>query len=318
VGINSGTANISGFANVFAGAFAGAANTTGAANVFVGQAVGYSNTTGYGNTFAGTDAGYFNDSGFENTFLGDNAGADNISGGDNVAVGALAGLGNTTGGGNTFVGLDAGRGNTTGNFNTFYGFSAGVNNKTGNNNIYLGNLGPGSGTESSTIRIGGDVGFGYGPQTAAYIAGIYGSTSSSGIPVYINSNGQLGTQTSSLRFKEQVRDMGDSTSALMKLRPVTFLYKPEYDKGKRTLQYGLIAEEVAKVYPDLVAYDNDGQPYSVRYQYITTMLLNEVQKQYHRAEAEAIVITAQEQRIDELEQRLSRLESLVPQTVAQK
>ena len=112
--------------------------------------------------------------------------------------------------------------------------------------------------------------------------------------------------------------MGDSTSALMKLRPVTFLYKPEYDKGERTLQYGLIAEEVAEVYPELVAYDKDGQPYSVRYQYLTTMLLNEVQKQYHRAEAEAKVITAQEQKIDELEQRLSRLENLTPQTIAQK
>jgi hypothetical protein len=112
--------------------------------------------------------------------------------------------------------------------------------------------------------------------------------------------------------------MGDRTSALMKLRPVTFLYKPEYANGDRTQQYGLIAEEVAKVYPDLVAYDNDGQPYTVRYQYITTMLLNEVQKQYHRAEAEAKVITTQEQKINDLEQRLSRLESLIPQTVAQK
>ena len=116
--------------------------------------------------------------------------------------------------------------------------------------------------------------------------------------------------------------MGDSTNALMKLRPVTFLYKPEYDKGERTLQYGLIAEEVAKVYPELVAYDNDGQPYSVRYQYITTMLLNEVQKQYRRAEAQAEVIKAQQQEIEDLKQqlhmqnatlqeRLSRLEAPV-------
>ena len=103
--------------------------------------------------------------------------------------------------------------------------------------------------------------------------------------------------TSSLRFKEQVRDMGDSTNALMKLRPVTFLYKPEYENGERTLQYGLIAEEVAKVYPELVAYDNDGQPYTVRYQYLSTMLLNEVQKQYRRAEAEPKVIKAQQQKI---------------------
>jgi hypothetical protein len=115
--------------------------------------------------------------------------------------------------------------------------------------------------------------------------------------------------------------MGDSTSALMTLRPVTFLYKPEYAKGDRTLQYGLIAEEVAKVFPELVAYDNDGQPYTVRYQYITAMLLNEVQKQYHCAETQSEVIKAQEQKIDDLEQRLLRLEKLVSaqaQTVALK
>ena len=108
----------------------------------------------------------------------------------------------------------------------------------------------------------------------------------------------VGTSSSSRRFKEQIRDMGDSTNGLLKLRPVTYLYKPEYDKGERTLQYGLIAEEVAKVYPELVAYDNDGQPYSVRYQYLTTMLLNEEQKQYRRAAAEDDVIKAQQQEIE--------------------
>ena len=122
----------------------------------------------------------------------------------------------------------------------------------------------------------------------------------------------------------------------MKLRPVTFLYKPEYDKGQRTLQYGLIAEEVAEVYPDLVAYDPDGKPYTVKYQYLTTMLLNEMQKQYHRAEeqaelnkaqqqdvkAQSEVIKTQQQEIDSLkaqlrlqnaafQERLSRLESIV-------
>lgn len=108
----------------------------------------------------------------------------------------------------------------------------------------------------------------------------------------------------------------------MELRPVTFFYKPEYDDGPRTLQYGLIAEEVAKVYPDLVAYNNDGQPYTVKYQYLATMLLNEVQKQNHRAEAQAQVITEQEDKIEtlqkqlkqqnaEFEQLLSRLERLV-------
>ena len=164
----------------------------------------------------------------------------------------------------------------------------------------------GEGDETNTIRIGNLL------QNRAFIAGIWGSTiGSNGVSVYVDSNGQLGTVLSSRRFKEQIRDMGDSTNALMKLRPVTFLYKPEYDKGPRTLQYGLIAEEVAEVYPELVAYEPDGKPYTVKYQYLTTMLLNEMQKQYHRAEAEAEIIKSQEQKIDELEQRLSRLEALV-------
>jgi hypothetical protein len=115
--------------------------------------------------------------------------------------------------------------------------------------------------------------------------------------------------------------MGDSTDALIKLRPVTFLYKPEYANGEPTVQYGLIAEEVAKVYPELVAYDKDGQPYSVRYQYLSAMLLNEVQRQYHRAEAETEINKTQEQRIEQLEKRLSRLEDVLTnqaQTVAEK
>ena len=318
LGLGAGFVNIpgSGQYNTFSGYQAGYSNTTGSTNTFSGVKAGFSNTTGGFNTFTGFYAGYNNTLYGGNTFTGAQAGFGNDTGGANAFTGSDAGVGNSTGSANTFTGELAGASNTTGDNNTFLGTNAGYNNVGGYNNIYIGNLGALSGNESNTIRIGGDTG--YGPQTAAYIAAIYDFTSSGGIPVYINSNGQLGTLTSSLRFKEQVRDMADSTNAMMKLRPVTFVYKPEYDKGERMLQYGLIAEEVAKVYPELVSYDTDGQPYSVRYQYLTSMLLNEVQKEYHRAEAEAKVITAQEKKIDELEQRLSRLERLVPQTVAQK
>ncbi len=113
--------------------------------------------------------------------------------------------------------------------------------------------------------------------------------------------------------------MGDSSDALMQLRPVTFLYKPEYAKGSRTLQYDLSAEEVAKVFPDLVA--NDNQPYTVRYEHLTTMLLNEAQREHRRAEAQAEVISSQAQKIDHLEQRLVRLERMAdaqPKVLAQK
>src|SRR5271167_3643208 len=246
-------------------------------NVFLGMGAGSSNIAGQGvnNTFSGCYAGNQNTTGNRNTFNG-----------------CFAGHRNTTGDYNAFTGYGAGY-NTNGISNIFIGDRAGFNDTTGSSNIYIGNQGPGSGTESNAIRIGDS------NQIATYIAGIYNVTSLTGIPVYINSNGQLGTMTSSLRFKEQIRDMGDSTNGLMKLRPVTFLYKPEYDKGERTLQYGLISEEVARVYPELVANDNDGQPYSVRYQYLTSMLLNEAQKQSRRAEAQAEVIKAQGQKIDE-------------------
>ena len=313
-GATAGYNNTTGYFNTFAGGAAGYNNTTGSNNTFTGNQAGYTNTAGTDNTFTGSIAGDSNSTGSYNTFTGSGTGFANTTGYDNAFFGVHAGFTNTDGRDNTFVGTDAGE-YSTGSFNTLIGSRAGYYNMTGNYDLYIGNEGPMSGNESYTIRLGDPVVY-----TATYIAGIYGSTASGGVPVYINSNGQLGTSGSALRFKEQIRNMGDSTDALMKLRPVTFFYKPEYDKGERTLQYGLIAEEVAKVYPELVAYDNDGRPYSVRYQYLTSMLLNEAQKQYRRAEAQAEVIKAQEQRIDDLELRLYRLEEMAGsqrQTVAQ-
>ena len=257
------------------------------------MSAGYGNTSGSGNTFSGFAAGNQSDSGNNNIFIGYEAGYYMHNGNNDIFVGVRAGYDNTIG---------------------------------GSNDIYIGNQGTPLGTEDNTIRIGTQ-GTGQGEQDAAYIAGIYGKTTSGGIPIYINSNGQLGTASSSLRFKEQVRDMGNRTNELMKLRPVTFLYKPEYANGENTLQYGLIAEEVAKVYPELVAYDNEGQPYTVRYQYLASMLLNEVQKQYRRAKKQNEVIEAQQQEIEglklqlqlqntTLQQRLTRLETLIAQPVA--
>jgi len=134
----------------------------------------------------------------------------------------------------------------------------------------------------------------------------------------VSSTGQLGTTTSSRRFKDNILDMGDASSKLFQLRPVTFFYKPQYDDGSHILQYGLIAEEVAKVYPDLVAYDKDGQPETVRYHLLTPMLLNEVQKQQKVVAAQQDVIKTQQQQIsnqqqeiETLQQRLDRLEAMV-------
>ena len=145
--------------------------------------------------------------------------------------------------------------------------------------------------ESDTIRIGSF-------QTRAFIAGIWNViTGSQGVPVFIDVNGQLGTSPSSRRFKEDIRDMGDASSRLMRLRPVTFRYKKEYANGLRPVQYGLIAEEVAKVYPDLVAHSPEGEVYTVQYHKVNTMLLNEVQKQHRQ--------------ITDLTERLARLEAMV-------
>jgi len=309
-------------------------------NVSVGVEAGQG---GAFNAILGWDAGTRNAGQF-NVFIGPEAASASPGGENNIAIGYQAGLtvnsnGNVMIGGgaggqltiasnNTFVGNNAGPFTMTGSGNTYIGSEAGSGERsgTGSNNIFINNAG--FSYDVNTIRIGDP-----GVQTSAYIAGIFGSAVlNNGLAVYVDGNGQLGTVVSSLRFKEQVRDMGDSTDALMKLRPVTFLYKPEYANGERTLQYGLIAEEVAKVYPELVAYDNDGQPYSVRYQYLSTMLLNEVQKQYRRAQKDAAVIQSQQREIETLkqqlqlqnvavEQRLSRLEKLAETqalTVAQK
>ena len=309
LGFSSGHYTTNGEFNTFVGDRAGLDNTTGGNNTAIGYQSGFDMSTSSNNTFLGYESGY-NNGADHNVFVGSQTGFANTTGTPNVFVGASAGQGNTSGNNNTFLGDHAGSQNTTGSGNTFVGTSAGTHNSDGSGDVYIGNQGPNPG-ESNTIRIG-DM------QTAAYVAGIYGATSTSGAVVYVNSSGRLGTMLSSQRFKEQVQDMGDSTNALMKLRPVTFLYKPEYSDGPRTLQYGLIAEEVARVYPELVAYDKDGQALTVRYQYLDTMLLNEVQKEYRRAESEAGVIATQQQeikaqadKIGELEQRLLRLESMM-------
>ena len=288
--------------NISIGDGAGNASATGGSNQIIGDQSGASLTSGNADVFMGSSAGRATTTGNGDVYIGVTSGANSTTGAYNTFVGGETGSANTTGNYNTYLGFRAGVNDTNGIGNTFLGDFAGTNNNTGSSDIYIGN--PGSDSENTTIRIGSN-------QQAAYIAGIYGVTSASGVPVYINSNGQLGTQTSSRRYKEEIRAMGDATEALMKLRPVTFYYKHEYDNGPRTLQYGLIAEEVAKVFPELVAYNPDGSPYTVRYQFLSSMLLNEVQKQYHRSQRQADVIEAQQQQIKELEERLARIEEIL-------
>jgi hypothetical protein len=171
---------------------------------------------------------------------------------------------------------------------------------TTSNNIHIGNSGVA--TDNGTIRIGDP-----NHQTSTFIAGIQGVNIGSGVQVLVNSNGQLGIIPSSKRFKEDINDMGDASSGLMNLRPVTFRYKKAFEDGSKPIQFGLIAEEVADVYPDLVARSADGQIETVRYQLLDPMLLNELQKQH-------ATITAQQEQIRSLEERLARVEAALSGT----
>ncbi len=312
VGASSGTSN-SASRNTFLGSNAGKANTSGTTNTFSGSTAGSSNTTGSANTFSGESAGTSNLDGSDNTFSGTEAGHDNTSGSSNTFSGHLAGRYNITGKNNTFLGESAGT-FSTGNSNIFLGQNAGVNNKGADNDIYVGNSGcPYPCLEPNTIRIGT-----LGTQTDTYVQGIYNSPpGTSPRTVCVAPSGKLwgaagGCPTSSSRrFKDQILDMGDGSSKLFELRPVTYFYKPEYDDGSHLLQYGLVAEEVAKVYPDMAGYDEGGQPSSVKYQLLAPMLLNELQKQHTVVTAQQEQIRTQAQQIQDLQQRLLRMESLL-------
>lgn len=290
------SSNTSGSDNTAVGAEACFYTTTGSSNTGIGSFALGSNTTGQVNTAVGSGAMPSSTTGDANSAFGVNSMSFNTSGSSNTAIGFFALFGNSTGNNNTALGSNA-LSNATGSGNIAIGRLAGNSISSGTNNIDIGNNAPGN--ESDTIRIGNT-------QTKAFLAGVNGATSSSGVAVYVNSSGQLGTVTSSLRFKEDVEDMGEATGDLMKLRPVTFHYKAPYDDGSRLLQYGLIAEEVAKVYPTLVQYDAQGKPFTVRYQALNTMLLNELQKQHAQVEEQKAQLAAQEARIQRLESLLDR------------
>jgi len=162
-----------------------------------------------------------------------------------------------------------------------------------------------------------------GTQTATFIAGICGATIPGGVQVYVNAAGQLGTTPSSRRFKQDIQDMGDASAVLYALEPVTFHYKPELDPNG-TPQFGLVAEDVAKVAPDLVVRDEQGRIYTVRYDAINAMLLNEFLKEHRRDEAQQAEIAslhselnANDVRITALEQDVAELKALVPSLATQ-
>jgi trimeric autotransporter adhesin len=257
--------------NTACGTGALASDTTGIFNSAFGYNALRSNTTGNYNTASGANALLKNTTGRENTAAGEEALRFNTTGRENTASGLVALLRNTTGNYNTASGFGALWGNTTGNYNIALGHFAGAEIGTGSNNIDIGNGGAGTGNESNTIRIGVQ-----GTQTKTYIAGINTDQINIGNVVEVNGNGRLGIAMSSARYKRDIHDMGSASAGLMKLRPVTFRYKND---PSGTLEYGLVAEEVQRVYPNLVTYGADGKLQSVRYLEFTALLLNELQKQ---------------------------------------
>jgi len=273
-------------------------NTTGSRNVATGSSALNNNETGIDNTATGVNAlaantasyntatGYQtlenNTTGTSNTATGLNALNKNVTGSFNAASGAYA-LYSDTAGYNTADGYQALYRNTTGSHNIALGYNAGYSLTTGSNNIEIGNSGLAA--EANTIRIGAR-----GSQTNTYIAGISGATVAGGVGVVIDTNGHLGTVVSSQRFKENVRPMEKESEALLSLRPVTFRYKHELDPADIP-QFGLVAEDVAKVNPDLVARDEEGKPYTVRYEAVNAMLLNEFLKEHHKSQEQDAAIS---------------------------
>ncbi len=340
-GFSALQSNTTGARNTASGAFALKNNTTGIANTASGAAALQSNTTGGGNTASGIGALESNTTGANNTASGGGALGSNTTGGRNTASGYGALGSNTTGYDNTASGSGALESNTTGRDNTASGATAlvanttGINNTangeaallfntTGSNNVGIGNLAAlnvsgsnsnnihigslGAAGDSGTIRIGGNTALGDpAVQTSFFAAGIRGITTGNNdaIPVVIDSNGQLGTVSSSRRFKEDIQDMAEASSGLLRLRPVTFRYRQPFADGSKPVEYGLIAEEVAEVYPDLVAHSADGKIESVKYQVLDSMLLNELQKEHRQVRQQTEEIRLLQTRLAALEQLLS-------------
>jgi len=289
--------------------------TTGVDNTALGFQALYNGTTASGNTAIGSQALLSNTVGTRNVAVGA-AALDSLTSGEmNTAVGNVSLEQGVSVNFNTALGRHA-LGRTQGDQNTGLGFFAGWNlSDDGTNNIYIGNAGPVPiGTESNTIRIGtqtativtvGNPPFESHPMpahTATFIAGISG-TAINGRPVMINANGRLGTAPSSARFKEEIKPMDKASEAILALKPVMFRYKKEVD-AERTPQFGLVAEQVEKVNPDLVTRDPDGKAFTVRYEAVNAMLLNEFLKEHRQ-------VQEQQKEIDVLRAELREQRALI-------
>ena len=300
-GLSALQENTTGSFNTANGVDALFGNTIGSVNTADGFLALFANTTGNFNTANGAAALQNNTAGSNNTGAGTQALSKNITGGNNTADGVNALFGNTTGSNNTASGEAALFRNTTGSSNIAVGVNAGSNLTIGNNNIHIGNVGVAA--EANTVRVGTQ-----GNQRRAFIAGISG-VAVAGSSVVINASGQLGVAASSERFKDEIKRMDKASEAVLALQPVTFRYKKNIDPDG-VPQFGLVAEEVAKVNPDLVARDAKGEVYTVRYEAVHAMLLNEFLKEHRKNEE-------QEKTIAELKSGMTALAATVKAQASQ-
>jgi len=298
-GANALFFNTTGKSNTATGDSALEHNSTGESNTATGAAALLNNRVGSRNTATGVNALKFNSSGNGNTATGFGALQDNTTGDDNVAIGRSALANNTTGNGNTATGIDALLSKTVGDRNTAMGLHALASLTSGNNNVALGEFAgsqistgsdnidignKGVAGESTTIRIGTQ-----GTQTATYIAGIRNPIVN-GMPVAVSMDGQLGlAPVSSKRFKDEIKLMDKASEAILAFKPVTFHYKKALDLTG-TQQFGLVAEDVEKVNPDLILRDAEGKAYTVRYDAVNAMLLNEFLKEHRKSEKKEATI----------------------------
>ncbi len=323
-GTNALRFHITGDHNTATGRAALVFNADGEGNTATGRAAMGNSTTGSENTATGWQA-LFNNDGFGNTANGAFTLHSNTTGEFNTANGYLALYSNTIGYGNTANGLEALINNTTGNGNTANGLDALVNNTTGSDNVALGTSAGGALTtgdlnidianegvagEANTIRIGRS-----GDQTKTFVAGISGAAVA-GAAVKVNANGQLGVAPSSERFKAEIKPMDKASEAILALKPVTFRYKKELDP-KGIPQFGLVAEQVAKVNPALVDRDGKGEIYTVRYEAVNAMLLNEFLKEYRTVQELEATVAQQQKEIQVLTASVKEQASQIQKVSAQ-
>ena len=331
IGVRALYSNTTGLDNTAMGWEALYSNTTGIANTAIGPAALNANSTGSGNTAVGLGALAGSRTGNNNTATGGSALGSNDTGSFNTANGVAALILNAAGSHNTASGWNAlynntdGNNNTangshalennTGNANIAIGYEAGLNLTTGSNNISIGNTG--TAADTGIIRIGTA-----GIQTATFISGIREAPLVHGaaVAVGITADGQLGVRASSARFKEAIKPMDKASEAILALKPVTFRYKKELDP-ESIPQFGLVAEQVETVNPDLVAGDAEGKPYTVRYEAVNAMLLNEFLKEHRKVQELEANAARQQKQIEALTAGLQKvsaqleLSKSAPQTV---